>query len=108
MVDLPLLISILSLIGVTTIGILNWRSGRFKPQVDVSNALKTMQDVTNQAIDGQAKLTAEVTDLKRHLKGQYEIRIVARFYPKPEIIEVSMRLLPLARRKASAQADGGS
>jgi len=102
MVDIPTLLSILSLLVSGLIGYFNWRSGRFQPQVDVSDALLKTQQVASQAVEGQAQLAGELTDLKRHLQGSYEVRVVVKFYPRPEIMEAGMRLLtPTKRAKAA-------
>lgn len=98
--NIPLILSALSFIGMTVLGVLGWRSGRFKPQVDMSQIAQSAQEIAEKALEGQSELTAELEQVKNKLNGQYEIKAIVRFYPKPEILEVSMRRLPGERRKS--------
>ncbi len=96
----------MALINTVVIGILAWRSGRLKPQVDATTMAKDAQQIAQNALDGQVVLSNELTDVKKRLNGQYEIRVVARFYPKPEILEVSMQQMPISKRRRTT--DNGS
>jgi len=108
MIDTPTLISVLALLISGMIGYLNWRNGRLKPQVDAFGMAKDAQTVAQNALDGQVALSNELADLKKQLNGQYEIRTVVRLYPKAEILETSIRRMPVPRRKTvSAPVDGG-
>ena len=103
MFDIPLVLSALSFIGMTVIGYLNWRSGRFQPQVDLTNITQNMQKITEEALDGQRTLTDKITELEKHLKGSYEFKAVVRFYPKPEIEEMTLKLLAKRRERIDAR-----
>jgi len=107
MFDFPLLISTLNMFGLLLLGYLNWRNGRLKPDVDATTMAKDAQQIAQNALDGQVALSNELTDMKKHIKGQYEIKARVRFYPKPEILEVSMELIPPAKR-GRVTVDNGS